>query len=139
MSIRRRSPILVASRRIRVEMCFDGFKKSIGTRHVEKFSIQSGNATPAPLKNLSPPNSISILKMEEDSWGVWGWRYRTGRRKRNFESRWYAEFFDTSCPNRFLKSVNDKIISNSSGQNILFQQHHYQTQPHLKYASLYSA
>ena len=80
-------------------ICIDGFKKSIRTQHVEKFSIQSGNATPAPPKNLSPPNSISILKMEEDSWGVWGWRYRTGRRKRNFESRRYAEFFDTSCPN----------------------------------------
>ena len=60
----------------------DGFKKSIRTQHVEKFSIQSGNATPAPPKNLPPPDSISILKMEEDSWGVWAWGYRAGRRKK---------------------------------------------------------
>ena len=60
----------------------DGFKKSIRTQHVEKFSIVSGNATPAPPKNLPPPGSISILKMEEDSWGVWGWGYRAGRRKK---------------------------------------------------------
>ena len=60
----------------------DGFKKSIRTQHVEKFSIVSGNATPAPPKNLPPPSSISILKMEEDSWGVWGWGYRAGRRKK---------------------------------------------------------
>ena len=56
-------------------MYLDGFKKFIGTQHAKKFSIQSGNATPAPpiaIKNLPPPGSISILKMEEDSWGGCG-------------------------------------------------------------------